>query len=96
LGDNWSPVLEIRSEHTLVDSGPYRWVRHPMYSDMGLWVVSFVLVTANWFYAITLCAGLAALLIVRIPDEEKLMEAQFGEQYRRYMSRTKRLIPFVY
>jgi protein-S-isoprenylcysteine O-methyltransferase Ste14 len=96
LGDNWSPVLEIRREHTLITGGPYRYVRHPMYSDMTLWLVSFVLITANWFYAITLCVGLAILFVVRIPDEERLMMERFGEQYRAYMKRTKRLIPYIF
>jgi protein-S-isoprenylcysteine O-methyltransferase Ste14 len=96
LGDNWSPVLEIRREHTLISSGPYKKVRHPMYSDMMLWFVSFSLITANWFYALTISAGLIILFSVRIPDEEKLMLEHFGEQYRAYMKRTKRLIPFVF
>jgi protein-S-isoprenylcysteine O-methyltransferase Ste14 len=96
LGDNWSPVLEIRKEHTLITSGPYRKVRHPMYSDMMLWLVSFALVTANWFYALTISMGLAILFSVRIPDEERLMLERFGEQYRAYMKRTKRLIPYIF
>ena len=96
LGDNWSPVLEIRSEHTLITGGPYKRVRHPMYSDMILWLVSFALVTANWFYALTISTGLIILFSVRIPDEEKLMIERFGEQYRAYMKRTKRLIPFIF
>jgi len=96
LGDNWSPVLEIRKEHTLVIRGPYKWVRHPMYSDMTLWLISFVMITANWFYAITIATGLLILFVVRIPDEEKLMIEQFGEEYKRYMQRTRRIIPFIY
>ena len=96
LGDNWSPVLEIRREHTLITGGPYRYVRHPMYSDMLLWLVSFALVSANWFYALTVSTGLIILFSVRIPDEEKLMMEHFGEQYRAYMKRTKRLIPFIF
>ncbi|MFZ6013092.1 MAG: protein-S-isoprenylcysteine O-methyltransferase [Bacteroidota bacterium] len=96
LGDNWSPVLEIRKDHALVVAGPYKWIRHPMYSDMILWLVSFVMITANWFYAITISTGLLILFIVRIPDEEKLMIEQFGEQYKAYMKRTRRLIPFLY
>jgi protein-S-isoprenylcysteine O-methyltransferase Ste14 len=96
LGDNWSPVLEIRREHTLITSGPYRYVRHPMYADMLLWLVSFALVTANWFYALTIAAGLSILFGVRIPDEERLMIERFGEQYRAYMKRTKRLIPYIF
>ena len=66
-----------------------------MYSDMMLWLVSFSLITANWFYATTISTGLIILFSVRIPDEEKLMLERFGEQYRAYMKRTKRLIPFV-
>jgi protein-S-isoprenylcysteine O-methyltransferase Ste14 len=96
LGDNWSPVLEIRREHTLITGGPYRYVRHPMYTDMTLWLVSFTLVTANWFYALIFCLGLTVIFILRIPDEERLMTERFGEQYRAYMKRTKRLIPFIY
>ncbi|MDR1403813.1 MAG: isoprenylcysteine carboxylmethyltransferase family protein [Tannerellaceae bacterium] len=96
LGDNWSPFLETRREHTLIVSGAYRHTRHPMYSDMMLWTISFVLITANWFYAATLSIGLAILLIIRIPDEERLMTARFGEQYRAYMAKTKRLIPYIY
>jgi protein-S-isoprenylcysteine O-methyltransferase Ste14 len=96
LGDNWSPVLEIHREHTLIVSGAYRWVRHPMYSDMMLWAVSFVMVTANWFYAITLCTGLVTLFSFRIPDEERLMTERFGDEYTAYMKQTKRLIPFVF
>jgi protein-S-isoprenylcysteine O-methyltransferase Ste14 len=96
LGDNWSPVLEIRREHTLITGGPYRQVRHPMYSDMTLWLVSFALVTANWFYALIFCLGLTVIFTLRIPDEERLMTERFGEQYLAYMKRTKRLILFIY
>ncbi|MDR1356732.1 MAG: isoprenylcysteine carboxylmethyltransferase family protein [Tannerellaceae bacterium] len=96
LGDNWSPVLEIRKEHTLITGGPYKRVRHPMYSDMLLWLVSFALVTANWFYALTISTGLAILFTLRIPDEERLMTERFGEQYKAYMKRTKRLIPHIF
>ena len=39
LGDNWSPVLEIRKDHELIITGPYRWVRHPMYSSIWLGVL---------------------------------------------------------
>jgi protein-S-isoprenylcysteine O-methyltransferase Ste14 len=96
LGDNWSPILEIRREHTLVTDGPYRYVRHPMYTDMLLWLVSFALVTANWFYALSILAGLSIMFTVRIPDEERLMLDRFGDSYRAYMKRTKRLIPYIF
>ncbi|MDR1499797.1 MAG: isoprenylcysteine carboxylmethyltransferase family protein [Tannerellaceae bacterium] len=96
LGDNWSPVLEIRRGHTLITSGPYSKVRHPMYSDMLLWLVSFALVTANWLYGASILTGLTILFAIRIPDEERLMTERFGDRYRAYMGRTKRLIPFIF
>lgn len=96
LGDNWSPALEIRREHRLIVTGPYKRLRHPMYSDMLLWLVSFALITANWFYALTISTGLALLFSIRIPDEERLMLERFGEHYRAYMKQTKRLIPFIF
>ena len=96
LGDNWSPTLEIRKEHELIVSGVYKWTRHPMYTAMLFQMVSFSLITANWFYACTMFTGLAILLITRIPDEEKLMIEEFGEAYKNYMKQTKRLIPFIF
>jgi protein-S-isoprenylcysteine O-methyltransferase Ste14 len=89
-------VLEIRREHALITGVPYRYVRHPMYSAFLLWLVSFVPITTSWFYAVTISTELAIILIVRIPDEEKLMLGRFGEQYSAYMKRTKRLIPFIF
>ncbi len=96
LGDNWSPVLEVRDEHRLVVEGPYRYVRHPMYTSMILWCVSFTLLTANCLYGIVLISAFAMLFIIRIPDEEKLMDEQFNGQYQHYAKRVKRLIPFIY
>jgi protein-S-isoprenylcysteine O-methyltransferase Ste14 len=63
---------------------------------MMLWMVAFVLITANWFYALTISTGLTILFSIRIPDEEKLMLKRFGEQYESYMKRTKRLIPYIF
>ncbi|MDR1407402.1 MAG: hypothetical protein LBJ23_05070, partial [Tannerella sp.] len=61
-----------------------------------LWLVSFALITANWFYAVVFAAGLVTILSLRIPDEERLMIERFGEEYRAYMKRTKRLIPYIF
>ncbi len=96
LGDNWSPVLEIRKEHELIVAGPYAYVRHPMYSSMLLWSVSFSLLTANWFYAGCLWTGVFILLFFRVPDEENLMYEQFGAQYLEYKEKTRRLIPYLF
>ena len=92
LGKNITDTVVTRRDHTLVTTGPYRWVRHPFYLATGAAVVANSLVTANWFLALT--SGLAFGLIVlrtRI-EEEKLIE-RFGDDYRSYMNRTGRFLP---
>ena len=92
LGKNITDTVVTRRDHTLVTTGPYRWVRHPFYLAGGAAIVANSLVTANWFLALT--SGLAFGLIVlrtRI-EEEKLIE-RFGDDYRSYMNRTGRFLP---
>ncbi len=92
LDANFSPALRIRTGHTLVAHGPYRWVRHPMYS-MGVmaWLAAG-LAAANWFIGL---GGLVFLVHswLRIPHEEAMMREAFGEEYRAYQGRTGRLLP---
>jgi protein-S-isoprenylcysteine O-methyltransferase Ste14 len=47
LGRNWSPVLEIRENHQLIKNGPYKKIRHPMYTQIWLWVIAQFLITSN-------------------------------------------------
>lgn len=96
LGRRFSPSLEIRREHTLVTTGVYTRVRHPMYAAFWLWAIAQALVLPNWFVGIAGLLGMAYLYAARMPREEKLMLQEFGEQYRRYMARTARLLPGVY
>ncbi len=96
LGDNWSPVLEIREGHQLIVFGPYRWVRHPMYMFVWLGIMGMNFMIMNYVLLIASVSTTALLCMMRLPDEEKLMLGQFGERYRQYGNATKRLIPFVY
>ena len=93
LGKNFSPLLRIRSDQTLVTYGPYRWVRHPMYTTLLLLSAAFFLLTANGFIGGTLGLGIALVMIVRTPFEEKMMIDRFGDEYRRYMERTGKFLP---
>jgi len=93
LAQNWTPVLEVREGNTLVTSGPYRLVRHPMYSASYVIDLGIALLSANWFVAVTLFAGMTLLYAFRVRDEEQLMIDAFGDEYRDYMRRTGRLIP---
>ncbi len=94
LGRNWSARLLIKDQHTLVTNGPYRWVRHPMYTAIfGSWL-AFFLISANWIIGI---AGLGMSIVVasRVDKEEALMIEEFGDQYRAYMQRTGRFLPRI-
>ena len=89
LGRNITDTVVTRREHTLITSGPYRYVRHPFYVTSALAFAANALMTANWFIALTGFAFLALLLIRTATEEEKLVE-RFGDDYRRYMARTGR------
>jgi len=92
LGKNVTDTVAIRREHRLVTHGPYRWVRHPMYSFSFLALVGFALLSANWFIGLT---GILALVVlaVRTPIEETKLIEEFGDEYRAYMRRTGRFLP---
>ncbi len=92
LGKNLTDTVVTRREHTLVTSGPYRWVRHPFYDSVALLVLGNSLIAANWFLFAT--GGLLFLLfIVRTRTEEEKLLARFGDAYRAYRDRTGRFLP---
>lgn len=95
LGKNWSPMLEIRSEHQLVDWGIYRWIRHPMYSGFLVFGVGMALLSANGLGCAYILV-MAVMIFTRLPDEETMMAQKFGTAYASYRSRTSALIPFIY
>lgn len=95
LGPNLTDTVVTRREHTLVTTGPYRWVRHPFYDAAGLAILASSLITANWFVSMT--GGVAfILMIVRTETEEKHLLARFGDSYRAYMERTGRFVPRIW
>lgn len=96
LGKNWSPVLEIRKDHKLITEGPYKYVRHPMYTCMWLGVAGFWLISSNWVVGIVAFVTWSILYFIRLPDEEKMMIEEFGQEYENYIKMTKKVIPRVY
>jgi len=95
LGKSFSVKLRIKEEQVLVISGPYQWIRHPMYSAFYLLHIAALLLTANWFIGITWLAGLTIIIAMRVKREEAMMVDRFGEQYVYYMKRTGRFIPVI-
>lgn len=93
LGENLSVSLRIREHHTLVTSGPYRWVRHPIYTAMLLYAPALAVVTANYVLAVLFCLPTVLVVALRLGREEQMMVDEFGEEYRTYMKSTGRLLP---
>lgn len=96
LGRNWSVTLEVREKHTLVTGGVYSRVRHPMYSAFWLWAVAQALLLPNWIAGPAGLVGFGTLFFLRVGREEALMIETFGDEYRRYMARTARVLPGIY
>jgi protein-S-isoprenylcysteine O-methyltransferase Ste14 len=96
LGRNWSVSLDVRQDHRLITEGVYRHVRHPMYTAFWLWAVAQALLLPNWVAGLSGLLGFAILYFLRVSQEEQLMLDTFGDDYRAYIARTKRLIPGVY
>jgi protein-S-isoprenylcysteine O-methyltransferase Ste14 len=92
LGRNLTDTVVTRKEHTLVITGPYRWVRHPLYTSAALATLANSLAAANWFFFVAGCLMLL-LLVIRTRNEEQNLIARFGDDYRNYMQRTGRFVP---
>ena len=92
LGSNFSPTLHVRQEHTLVTSGPYLYVRHPMYTALFLSLSAILLLTRNWLVGGVPLVGLCVIVLLRIKHEERAMIEKFGDEYREYMKRTRRFL----
>jgi protein-S-isoprenylcysteine O-methyltransferase Ste14 len=95
LGRNWSDQPRITQEQHVVQNGPYRWVRHPIYTAFMLILGSTLLISANWLVGGLWIAAVSLDIIPRMRYEEAAMLQQFGEEYRQYQQRTGRLIPFL-
>lgn len=92
LGRNLTDTVVTRSAHSLVVHGPYRWIRHPLYSSAALLIAALALIAANWFL---LGLGIAVLcvIVMRTRIEEQNLVARFGDGYQKYMDRTGRFLP---
>ncbi|HYB61344.1 MAG TPA: isoprenylcysteine carboxylmethyltransferase family protein [Methylomirabilota bacterium] len=95
LGGNWSGLATVKQDHTLVRTGPYAFVRHPIY--LGVLLASVGSVIALGQLRCVIGFGLIILgNMLKLPLEERLMSEQFGDLYLQYKRETKALIPFVW
>jgi protein-S-isoprenylcysteine O-methyltransferase len=96
LGRYFTVDVSISTEHMLIDSGPYRYVRHPAYAGALLAFIGLGFCFGNWLSILFLTVPIMAAFLWRIRIEERALIDALGENYRSYMQRTKRLIPQVY
>jgi protein-S-isoprenylcysteine O-methyltransferase Ste14 len=95
LGREWSDRPRLTRAPLLVQSGPYRWIRHPIYAAFLLILCSTLLITANWLVGLTWITSVAIDAAARIRFEEARLSAHFGQAYESYAARTGRLVPRV-
>lgn len=95
IGSGITPTSATRREHQLVTSGPYRWIRHPLYTFGTSMFISFGMMADNWFIALLGVLGFIAMA-TRTPKEEANLIEKFGDEYRVYMQRTGRFLPKLF
>jgi len=96
LGRFFTTNVAIAANHRVIDSGPYRFIRHPSYAGALLAVFGFGLTFQNWACLLIIFAPCCAVNLWRIHIEEQALLEALGESYQNYLQRTKRLIPVIY
>lgn len=96
LGRFFTYNVAVHTGQTVVEAGPYRYIRHPSYTGALITLVGLGLALGNWaaLLAILVCTGIA--YAYRISVEESALVAALGDPYKQYMRRTRRLVPFLF
>lgn len=92
LAIQWSTTLQFKEDHTLITTGPYGFIRHPMYTSLSIIFIGLAVVSSFWpLWILTLIMTIFFFRIVRI--EEEMMIDEFGDEYESYIERTGRYLP---
>jgi protein-S-isoprenylcysteine O-methyltransferase Ste14 len=92
LGRNITDTVATRENHSLVTHGPYRWIRHPLYTFATFFFLSFSVAAGNWFIGLMALTAMG-LLALRTPIEEAKLIERFGRSYEDYQQKTGRFLP---
>lgn len=93
IGANVSETYLTKQSHALVTRGPYRWIRHPLYSVAIGAFLALGVIAANWFMLAMVLIGLGAISLWVVPREEAELIHKFGVEYEAYQRRTGRFLP---
>jgi protein-S-isoprenylcysteine O-methyltransferase Ste14 len=96
LGRYFTREVAVRADQRVVQTGPYRFIRHPAYSGSMMTMLGAGLALGNWAGLAALIVGAAIAYGYRVPLEERALCQAIGQPYRDYMQRTRRFIPFVF
>ena len=96
LGRFFTVDVAIASDHRLIDTGPYRFVRHPSYSGALMAFLGLALCLGNWASLVLIVMPVLLVFLRRMQVEEAALLQAFGDRYRDYSRRTKRVIPAIY
>jgi protein-S-isoprenylcysteine O-methyltransferase len=96
LGRFFTVNVIVVSDQRVIDTGPYRYIRHPSYTGVLLAFIGIGVALANLASIVLIIVPVTAVFLYRIRVEEAALTQGLGEAYRSYMQRTKRLVPFVY
>ena len=96
LGRFFTVNVAIAADHRLIDTGPYRLVRHPSYTGALMAFLGLGLCLGNWASLAVIVVPILLVFLRRMHIEEAALLQAFGDQYRDYMRRTKRLVPAIY
>lgn len=96
LGKYFTVDVAIASDQLVVDTGPYRFVRHPSYTGALAAFLGFGICIGNWLALLLLLIPITWVFLRRIQIEEAVLRKALGEPYIEYSQRTKRLLPFLY
>ena len=94
IGRNWSGIVTLKQDHELIQSGPYRLVRHPIYTGLLLGFIGTAIARDEWRGWLAVLMVLAALWR-KLRLEERWLTEQFGDAYRQYRSEVAALIPYL-
>ncbi|MEW6406244.1 MAG: isoprenylcysteine carboxylmethyltransferase family protein [Chloroflexota bacterium] len=92
IGTGITPTVATRKKHQLSTKGPYRWIRHPLYTFGTMAFLALGAIADSWFM-ISIAVLAFVLLSLRTPSEEAHLIEKFGDEYREYMKRTGRFLP---
>lgn len=93
LGPNVTETVLTKEQHQLVTTGPYRWVRHPLYTTGLVLLLALGLMAGSWFVLLATVVAFVLVRLLVIPREERALLDRFGDRYRAYMAATGRLVP---